>query len=144
MAAPYAGRMPSFVARSLTIVGILLGSLALPSLALAGEGKRSDPFELEVHFEPLPHVGLQPEPARLVLDLPRELLPVPQRWHGLDFDGTIKEWRFEVVTPGRVRMRKLASASLGAGLRIVVDSPTRAGRFRMSVLPRAAVAVISF
>ena len=143
MEAPYAGHMPSFVARSLTIMGILLGSLALPSIAVAGEGKR-DALELEVHFEPLPHVGLQPEPARLVLDLPRELLPLPQRWHGLDFDGTIKEWRFEVVTPGRVRMRKLASASLGAGLRIVVDSPTRAVRFRMSVLPRAAVAVISF
>jgi hypothetical protein len=135
--------MPSFVARSLTIMGILVGSPALPSIAAASEGTR-DPFELEVHLRPLPHVGLQPEPARLVLDLPRELLPIPRSWHGLDFDGTIKEWRFEVVTPGRVRMRKLASASLGAGLRIVVDSPTRAVRFRMSVLPRAAVAVISF
>lgn len=139
--------MPSFVARSLTtammIMGILLGSLAMPSLASAAVGEGGT-FDLEVHFEPLPNLGLQPEPARLVLELPRELLPVPQRWHGLDFDGSIKEWRFEVVTTGRVRMRKLASASVGAGLRIVVDSPTRAVRFRMSVLPRAAVAVISF
>lgn len=131
--------MASLVARSLTVAGILIGSLLVaPSVDAA------EPYELQVRFEPLPNVGLQPESARLVLDLPREVLPARQTWYGLDFDGTFKDWEFEVITPGRVRMRKLASASLGAGFRLIVDSPDRAVRFRMSVLPRAAVAVLSF
>jgi hypothetical protein len=130
-------------ARLTTLAAILVGSLAFASRAEA-----SDEYRLEVRFEPLPIVGLQPESARLVLDLPVGLLPPRQTWQGLDFDGSIKQWEFEVAPLGRphraTRKRQRASASLGAGFRLDIDDPERAVRFRMSVLPRAAVAVISF
>ncbi|MFV8752620.1 hypothetical protein ACNOYE_18895 [Nannocystaceae bacterium ST9] len=136
--------------RALTIAAILIGSLGVAQRAEAGKRSRlpmqRGSYELQVRFEPLPLVGLQPETARLVLDLPVELLPPRQPWYGFDFDGSFKQWDFQVAQIGRPtrHARQHASASLGAGFKLVVDDPHRAIRFRMSLLPRAAVAVLSF
>jgi hypothetical protein len=137
---PYAARVDRLAARLTLVAAILLGSQAV-----ARRAEASDEHRLEVRFEPLPLVGLQPESARLVLELPASMLPPRQTWYGFDFDGSIREWDFRVPPVGRaIRTSQRASASLGAGFRLVIDDPRRAVRFRMSVLPRAAVAVLSF
>ncbi len=105
--------------------------------------------EVQLRFEPQLTLRLQPESARLTLDLPPELLPViePLPGTGLRLTGTFKQWDFQLPPLGGrhgSRRGAHASASFGAGFRLIVDDPLRAVRFRMSVLPRAAVAEIAF
>jgi len=143
--------MTPLAARSTMVAAILSGSLG-GSLGFATQAEARDragnreEYKLEVRFEPLPIVRLQPESARLVLDLPIGMLPKPQTWYGLEFDGTFKDWDFDVIQLARSshRLHHRGRASLGAGFRLVVDDPRRTVRFRMNVLPRAAVAELSF
>ncbi|NVB42972.1 hypothetical protein G6O69_34440 [Pseudenhygromyxa sp. WMMC2535] len=118
--------------RGLAIAAVLAGVVALaPAWARAGDPPEPEPYT------PTPTLHLQPESARLILDLPPELLPPPDLGaFGRPLDPNV-HWDFgDRVHPAR--------ASLGAGLQLSVDDRRRNLHFQFSLLPRAAVVVLRF
>jgi hypothetical protein len=97
-----------------------------------------DEVELQLNWRMGPTtLRLQPEGARLVLSLPTEWMPPPDLGRlGIKLDPN-RYWRFR-------SHHQLTSASIGQGLRLSVDDQSHSVWFGLSVLPRAAVAVLRF
>jgi hypothetical protein len=128
------------VRRAASVLAAVAG-LALPSAAAADDRGGEDGDErvqLQTSWRMAPPtLRLQPEGARLVLDLPAEWMPAPDLGRlGIPLDPN-KHWRFRSA-------HQLTSASIGAGLRLSVEDRTRSVWFGISLLPRAAVAVLRF
>ncbi len=115
-------------------------ALLLPALAQASDRPRNagDEVRLQLSWRMAPPtLRLQPEGARLVLDLPAEWMPAPDFGRlGRPLDPN-KSWTFH---GGHQR----TSASIGTSLRLSVEDRSRSLWFGISVLPRAAVAVLRF
>jgi hypothetical protein len=90
-----------------------------------------------VNWSMAPPLRLQPEGARLVLDLPREWMPAPDFGRlGYAFDPN-KHWEFRRAT-------RMTRATLGASVHLQVSDRARSFDFGLSLLPRAAVATLRF
>ncbi len=111
-----------------------------PATASAGDrgGEAGEEMALQLSWRMAPPtLRLQPESARLVLNLPSEWMPPPDLGRfGRPLDPN-KRWKFR-------RAHQLTSASIGAGLRLSVEDRARSVWFGISVMPRAAVAVLRF
>ena len=110
-------------------------AMLVPGSAFASAG---DDVELQLDWRLAPPaLRLQPEGARLVLSLPSEWMPPADLGRlGIKLDPN-RYWRFR-------SSHQLTSASIGQGLRLSVEDPGRSVWFGLSVLPRAAVAVLHF
>ena len=140
MAPPSLARRSHRLFRSWTRGLLALGFVLAPVRASASEPGRDagddSGLQLEWRMAP-PTLRLQPEGARLVLNLPIEWMPAQDFGRlGRPLDPN-KYWNFRGG-------RQLTSASIGTGLRLSVEDRTRSVWFGISVLPRAAVAVIRF
>lgn len=123
-------------------VGALLAvSLAAPE-ASASEPRTSDLGSTvfgtpRLSWNAGPRVRLQPEAGRISLELPVEWMPPPDfGFLGLPLDPN-KHWDFHNAS-------RWTRASLGTGLRVQINDPRRSVDFGLSVVPRAAVAVLRF
>lgn len=116
-------------------LGLALGLGAAGLLA----SPNADARELEITWRMgPPSLRLQPESARLVLNLPAEWMPPADPGPlGVRLDPN-KTWQF------RTGPQQRTSASIGQGLRLQIDDRRRALWFGLSVLPRAAVAELRF
>jgi hypothetical protein len=84
-----------------------------------------------------PPLRLQPESARLVLELPREWMPAPDFGRlGYELD-TNKHWEFRRAT-------RMTRATLGTSVHLHITDRARAIDFGLSLLPRAAIATLRF
>lgn len=84
-----------------------------------------------------PPLRLQPEGARLTLELPREWMPAPDYGIlGLWFDPN-KHWEFH-------RDNRTTRATLGTQVHLHVVDRSRSLDFGLSLLPRAAIATLRF
>lgn len=84
-----------------------------------------------------PLLRLQPESARLVLELPREWMPAPDLGRlGYELD-TNKHWEFRRAT-------RMTRATLGTSVHLHITDRARAIDFGLSLLPRAAIATLRF
>lgn len=84
-----------------------------------------------------PILGLQPEGARLMLELPPEWMPAPdfgRLGYALD---TNKHWEFRRAT-------RMTRATLGTSVHLHVSDRSRSIDFGLSLLPRAAIATLRF
>lgn len=122
---------------------MLAAALVSPD-AHAGKGDRSMPTLGAALFgtprpswSMVPPLLLQPEHARLTLELPREWMPAP------DF-GVLrmpldpnKHWEFR-------RDTRLTRATLGTSVHLQVSDRSRSIDFGLSLLPRAAIATLRF
>ena len=84
-----------------------------------------------------PPLRLQPEGARLMLELPREWMPAPD--YGVlrcPFDPN-KHWEFR-------RASRMTRATLGASVHLHVTDRSRSIDFGLSLMPRAAIAILRF
>jgi hypothetical protein len=134
--------------RSARFAGWLAGAAALAATALiAPEAAAADgeTFSLmSTVFGPpnrqwtmAPPLHLQPEGARLVLYLPSEWMPPPDYGVlGVPFDPN-KHWEFR-------RSSALTRATLGTSVHLHVNDPSHSIEFGLSLLPRAAIAVLHF
>jgi hypothetical protein len=124
--------MEAFARRFGLVLGLGLGL----GLMLASPDASARELEITWRMGP-PTLRLQPESARLVLDLPAEWMPPPDLGAlGVRLDPN-KTWHFRT---GQQR----TSASIGQGLRLQIDDRERALWFGLSVMPRAAVAELRF
>lgn len=133
-------------ARSLS--SCLVGGAALLAASLyAPEAAASEGEELSLgatvfgtprpNWYVSPPLHLQPESARLVLYLPSEWMPPPDfGFLGVPFDPN-KHWEFR-------RSTRLTRATLGASVHLHVNDPSHSIDFGLSLLPRAAIAVLRF
>jgi hypothetical protein len=117
---------------------LVLGVSAAMLVPASAEASQSERLQLEWSWRMAPPtLRLQPEGARLVLNLPSEWLPPPDLGRlGIPLDPN-KHWTFR-------RAHQLTSASIGAGLQLQVVDRSRSLGFGLTVLPRAAVAVLRF
>lgn len=84
-----------------------------------------------------PPLRLQPEGARLMLELPREWMPAPDLGRlGFPLD-TNKHWEFHRAT-------RTTRATLGTSVHLHISDRSRAIDFGLSLLPRAAIATLRF
>jgi hypothetical protein len=84
-----------------------------------------------------PPLRLQPEGARLTLELPNEWMPAPD--YGvlrIPFDPN-KHWQFRRAT-------RTTRATIGASVHLQVTDRSRSIDFGLSLLPRAAIATLRF
>jgi hypothetical protein len=82
-----------------------------------------------------PPLRLQPEGARLTLELPREWMPAPDLGLlGVPLDPN-KHWEFR-------RAERMTRATIGTSVHLQVSAPSI--DFGLSLLPRAAVATLRF
>lgn len=132
------------------MIGWVVSSAAMLATALlspdadAAKGDRSMPTLGTAFFgtprpswSMAPPLRLQPEGARLTLDLPREWMPAPD--YGvlrIPFDPN-KHWEFR-------RDTRMTRATLGASVHLQVTDPSRSVDFGLSLLPRAAIATLRF
>ena len=120
-------------------VGIGLGMLLAALVTLApAQAQARDRLVLSAPRlqTPPPNLHLQPESARLVLQLPVELMPQADTGRlGQTFDPN-KYWDIGKRVP--------AHARLGQGLGLSVSDPRHAVQFQLSVMPRVAVAILRF
>jgi hypothetical protein len=90
-----------------------------------------------VSWSMAPPLRLQPEGARLVLELPPEWMPAPDFGRlGYAFDPN-KHWEFHRAT-------RMTRATLGASVHLQVSDRAHSFDFGLSLLPRAAVATLRF
>lgn len=84
-----------------------------------------------------PPLRLQPEGARLMLELPSEWMPAPDLGRlGVVLDPN-KHWEFRRAT-------RMTRATLGASVHLQVTDRSRSIDFGLSLLPRAAIATLRF
>lgn len=84
-----------------------------------------------------PPLRLQPEGARLMLELPPEWMPAPDLGRlGVVLDPN-KHWEFRRAT-------RMTRATLGASVHLHVTDRSRSIDFGLSLLPRAAIATLRF
>jgi hypothetical protein len=84
-----------------------------------------------------PPLRLQPEGARLMLELPREWMPAPDFGRlGIPLDPN-KHWEFRRAT-------RMTRATLGTSVHLHVSDRARSIDFGLSLLPRAAIATLRF
>jgi hypothetical protein len=84
-----------------------------------------------------PPLRLQPEGARLMLELPREWMPAPDFGRlGISLDPN-KHWEFRRAT-------RMTRATLGTSVHLHVSDRSRSIDFGLSLLPRAAIATLRF
>jgi hypothetical protein len=84
-----------------------------------------------------PLLRLQPEGARLMLELPPEWMPAADLGLlGIPID-TNKHWEFRRAT-------RMTRATLGTSVHLHVSDRSRAIDFGLSLLPRAAIATLRF
>jgi hypothetical protein len=84
-----------------------------------------------------PPLRLQPEGARLMLELPREWMPAPDLgWLGVPLDPN-KHWEFRRAT-------RMTRATLGTSVHLHISDRSRSIDFGLSLLPRAAIATLRF
>jgi hypothetical protein len=114
------------------------GVLAAMLVPGAAQASQSDRLHLELSWRMAPPtLRLQPEGARLLLQLPPEWLPPPDLGRlGVPLDPNVR-WNFH-------RAGQQTTASLGQGLRLEVVARSRSLGFGLTVLPRAAVAELRF
>jgi hypothetical protein len=84
-----------------------------------------------------PLLRLQPESARLMLELPREWMPAPDIGRLGHLFDTNKHWEFRRAT-------RMTRATLGTSVHLHVTDRSRAVDFGLSLLPRAAIATLRF
>lgn len=84
-----------------------------------------------------PPLRLQPEGARLMLELPPEWMPAPDLGRlGYALDPN-KHWEFRRAT-------RMTRATLGTSVHLHVTDRSRSIDFGLSLLPRAAIATLRF
>lgn len=118
--------------------GVLVAALLMPASARAAEGEgdsKSTSWRL-----PPPTLRLQPEGARLFLNLPPELMPPPE----LGGFGPFEFRERLIFVRGQESARRVTASTLGASLRFELEDRARSLGFGLTVLPRAAVAVLRF
>jgi len=84
-----------------------------------------------------PPMHLQPERARLILTLPSEWMPTPDPGQVRIHIPTTKDFEFQ-------RERLNATARVGSEIRLHLTVPRHALDFDLSLMPRAAIAVLRF
>lgn len=118
---------------------VVAAALLVPDPAQAGEGSSDADVQSSWRLPP-PSLRLQPEAARLFINLPPEWMP--PREHGrlgpFEFRERLIFVR-ELQSSGHV-----AASTLGAALRFELEDRARSLGFGLTVLPRAAVAVLRF
>jgi hypothetical protein len=122
---------------------VMFATMVLSPSAQAGEPSSGPSLGSTVFGTPrvswsmAPPLRLQPEGARLVLELPPEWMPAPDvGLLGFAFDPN-KHWEFRRAT-------RLTRATIGASVHLQVSDPARSFDFGLSLLPRAAVATLHF
>jgi hypothetical protein len=84
-----------------------------------------------------PPLRLQPEGARLMLELPPEWMPEPDLGRlGFPLDPN-KHWEFR-------RASRMTRATIGTSVHLHVSDRSRSVDFGLSLLPRAAIATLRF
>ncbi|WP_106392692.1 hypothetical protein [Enhygromyxa salina] len=84
-----------------------------------------------------PPLNLQPERARLVLNLPPEWMPAPDFGIlGVPLDPSI-DWEFR-------RAQRMTRATIGTSVRLQISDPAHSIHFGLRLMPRAAIAVLRF
>jgi hypothetical protein len=134
--------------RSKRFVGWVLGAAAMLATTLvAAEAEASNGRALgstafgapRLSWNMAPPLHLQPESARLVLYLPSEWMPPAPRagsFGNLILDPN-KHWEFRRAT-------RLTRATIGTSVHLHINDPARSIDFGLSLLPRAAIAVLRF
>lgn len=134
--------------RSKRFGGWLLGAAAMLATTLvAAEVEASDGRALgstafgapRLSWNLAPPLNLQPESARLVLYLPSEWMPPTPRTGsaGALLLDPNKHWEFRRAT-------RLTRATIGASVHLHINDSARSIDFGLSLLPRAALAVLRF
>lgn len=125
----------------LPALGVMVAMLT-PTSSRAGENPSSDDASVQSSWRPTPPtLSLQPEPARLFLSLPPEWLPPSEsrsRLGPFELDEWLPIWRC-TSSPDCV-----VCTSVGLNARLDVEDRSGLVGFRITVLPRAAVAELRF